>query len=181
MFEAVKGVRDWNGTIGFVRYIGLYSKLDDIQRQHGSDEACLKAVVEAFLLGEGRYQPSWRRVIHALHRANESHLADLIKSYAEPVQGECVWVIVISYSAQHFCKTQTSYIICMTHGGLCSRTWSVPNIKCVLSYESHDFHFQSRILPLLLSMHMPNSLQPAREHDTMIKPQGVLLTYLFLP
>ena len=91
MFEAVKGVRDWNGTFGFVRYIG---KLDDIQRQHGSDEACLKAVVEAFLLGEGRYQPSWRRVFHALHGANESHLADQIKSYAEPVQGECVWMIM---------------------------------------------------------------------------------------
>ena len=94
MFEAVKGVRDWNGTLGFVRYIGLYGKLDDIQCQHGSDEACLKAVVEAFLLGKGDYQPSWRAVIHALHKANEIHLADQIKSYAEPVQGECVWMIM---------------------------------------------------------------------------------------
>ena len=74
--------------------IGCYSKVGDIQHQHGSDEACLKAVVEAFLLGEGDYQPSWRRVIQALHWANESHLADQIKSYAEPVQGECVWVIM---------------------------------------------------------------------------------------
>ena len=75
--------------------LGVHSKLDDIQDQHGSDEACLKAVVEVFLLGEGRYkQPSWRAVIHALHEASESHLADQIKSYAEPVQGECVWVIM---------------------------------------------------------------------------------------
>ena len=91
----MKRVRDWRNFGDDISGIGLgYSKLDDIQRQHGSDEACLKAVVEAFLLGEGYYQPSWRRVIHALHRANESHLADQIKIYAEPVQGECVWVIM---------------------------------------------------------------------------------------
>ena len=69
------------------------NKLDAIQCQHGSDEACLKAVVESFLLEDGHYQPSWRRVIHALHEASESHLANQIKSYAEPVQGECVWVM----------------------------------------------------------------------------------------
>ena len=167
MLDAVKGVRGLSLEILSI-WFGVSEQVKDTKRQHGSDEACLKAVVEAFLLGEGDYQPSWRTVIHALHKANESHRADQIKNYAEPVQGECVWVIVISYSAQHFCKTQTSYIICMTHGGLCSRTWSVPNIKCVLSYKSHDFHFQSRILTLLLSMHMPNSLQPAHEHDTCL-------------
>ena len=68
-----------------------HEKLDASQRQHVSDEGRLKAIVEAFLLGEGRYQPSWRRVIHALHRAEESHLAEKIKANAEPVQGECVW------------------------------------------------------------------------------------------
>ena len=80
-------------------------------------------------------------------------------------------------------STQLSYhkLHNLTHGGSCSRTQSVLNIKCVLSYESHDFHFQSRILPLLLSMYIPNSLQPAHEHDTIIKHQGVLLTNLFLP
>ena len=66
-------------------------KLDAIQRQHVSDEVRLKAVVEAFLLGEGLYQPSWRRVIHALHKTEESYLAEKIKANAEPVQGECVW------------------------------------------------------------------------------------------
>ena len=68
-----------------------HKKLDAIQRQHVSDEAHLKALLEAFLLGEGYYQPSWRRVIHALHWAGESHLAEKIKANAEPVQGECVW------------------------------------------------------------------------------------------
>ena len=68
------------------------SKLDAIQYQHISSDACLKAVVEAFLLGEGEYQPSWRMLIHALHWADESHLAEKIKTNAEPQQGE--WVSV---------------------------------------------------------------------------------------
>ena len=67
-----------------------HKKLDAIQRQHVSAEDRLKALVEAFLLGEGDYQPSWRRVIHILHKAEESHLAEKIKANAEPVQGECV-------------------------------------------------------------------------------------------
>ena len=65
-------------------------KLDAIQCQHISDEACLKAVVEAFLLGEGHHQPSWRSVINSPHEAGESHLAEKIKTNAEPHQGE--WV-----------------------------------------------------------------------------------------
>ena len=69
-----------------------YSKLDAIQRQHISNEAYLKAVLESFLLGEGIYQPSWRSVIHALHRADESHLAEKIKTNAEPQQGEWVYM-----------------------------------------------------------------------------------------
>ena len=63
-------------------------QLDAIQRQHVTDEACLKAVLESFLLGEGKHQPSWRRVIHALHQAGESHLAEKMKTNAEPQQGE---------------------------------------------------------------------------------------------
>ena len=65
-------------------------KLDAIQCQHVSDEARLKVVLESFLLGEGEYQPSWRIVIHALYDAYESHLAEKIKTNAEPHQGE--WV-----------------------------------------------------------------------------------------
>ena len=70
------------------------SKLDAIRDQHGSDEeACLKAVIEAFLRGEG-LQPSWRRVICALYEAGENHIAHDIITYAEPVQGECLCVLV---------------------------------------------------------------------------------------
>ena len=63
-------------------------KLDAIKRQHFSDEARLKAVVEAFLLGEGRYRPSWRMLIHRLHVAGETIVAEKIKTNAEPQQGE---------------------------------------------------------------------------------------------
>ena len=72
---------------------GGFRKLDAIQRQHVSDEACLKAAVEAFLLGKGPYPPSWRRVIHALHWAGEHQLAKEIKDNAEPVSGEYVSMI----------------------------------------------------------------------------------------
>ena len=66
-----------------------------IKRRHDSDEACFKAVVEKFLLGEGIYQPSWRRVIYSLDRENEIELADKIRSFGEPVQGECTWKMKI--------------------------------------------------------------------------------------
>ena len=87
VFEAVKGLpwRDLGGGL-----LGWRSdKLDTIRHQHGSDdEACLKAVIEAFLRGEGHYRPSWGRVIHALYHVRETHIAQDIISYAEPVEGE---------------------------------------------------------------------------------------------
>ena len=66
----------------------LCYNLDDIQRQYVSDEACLKAVVEDFLSGEGLYeQPSWRAMIWSLYKANEIQLVENVRSFAEPVQG----------------------------------------------------------------------------------------------
>ena len=82
-------MRSWS-QLG--NWLGLYDKLDAIQRQHVSDEACLKAVVESFLLGEGKCQPSWRRLIHALYKAGKSHLAEKIKTNAEPPQGEWAYM-----------------------------------------------------------------------------------------
>ena len=65
--------------------------LDDIQQQYDSDENCLKAVVELFLKGFGRFiQPSWRAVIWCLSNANEFQLAEQIRSYTEPVQGTVI-------------------------------------------------------------------------------------------
>ena len=91
VFEAVKTVRSWKELTGVL--MGWYDsddekKLDAIERQHTSDDVRLKAVVEAFLLGEGLYQPSWRMLIHALHEAGETSVAEKIKTNAEPLQGE---------------------------------------------------------------------------------------------
>ena len=45
-------------------------------------------VVEDFIEGRGCHkQPSWRAVIFALDKAGETHVADQIRHYAEPVQG----------------------------------------------------------------------------------------------
>ena len=91
IFEMVKTMTSW---VGLGSHLGLSDKLVAIQRQHVSDDACLKAVVEAFLLGEGVYQPSWRRLIHALHDAGKSHLAEKIKTNAEPCQGEWMYMYI---------------------------------------------------------------------------------------
>ena len=96
VFEAVKTVRlNWKKLAKeLLCWYDFRSddrkKLDAIERQHVSDEARRKAVMEVFLLGEGDYQPSWRRLIHGLHRAEQSHVAEKIKTNAEPHQGE--WV-----------------------------------------------------------------------------------------
>ena len=89
IFNVVKNVRSWRTLSKYICY-SLSSKLDDIQRRHASDEACLKDVIEDFLSGEGYYeQPSWRALIWSLYQANETQLADNIRSYAERVQGRC--------------------------------------------------------------------------------------------
>jgi hypothetical protein len=96
VFEAVKTARlrwrelaeelmGWNGLLSEDQ-----KKLDAIEHGHVSDEARLKAVVEAFLLGEGEHLPSWRMLIHQLYWAGEGHLAETIKTNAEPHRGE--WV-----------------------------------------------------------------------------------------
>ena len=103
VLPVVKGVRSWRTLAKHLVYAydpedggvpplmpGTVD-LDDFQHQHGSDEDCLKVVVEKFLLGEGQYsQPSWRAVIWSLYNANEIQLAEHIRCYAEPLQGVCM-------------------------------------------------------------------------------------------
>ena len=78
-----------NKLMGWLDFKGSYGerKLDAIEQQYISDEARLKAVVEAFLQWK---HASWRRLIHALYQAHENHLAEMIKTNAEPCQGE--WI-----------------------------------------------------------------------------------------
>ena len=109
VFEVVKTVRSWRGLaeglMGWYDY-DSQEKLAAIYNRHISDKARLKAVVEAFLLGEGNYQPLWRSVIHALYQAGESHLAEKIKTNAEPQQGE--WVCIIPQQYMHNTSHMTS-------------------------------------------------------------------------
>ena len=67
--------------------------LDALQRQHGSDEDCLKAIVKCSLEGRVRQyqQPTWRAIIYSLYSANEMQLAYQFRSYAEPVKGESIY------------------------------------------------------------------------------------------
>jgi hypothetical protein len=97
VFEAVKTVRmSWRVLARWL--MGWYDstsehrkKLDAIERQNVFDKARLKALVAAFLLGEGEHQPSWRMLIHRLYKAGEIHIAERIKTNAEPHQGEWIW------------------------------------------------------------------------------------------
>ena len=85
--KAVAGVKHWE----YLGLFGFHVETVSIKRQYDSDEACLKAVVEKFLLGEGRFQPSWKAVIYSLDSTcmDEVQSADKIRSFGEPVQGEC--------------------------------------------------------------------------------------------
>ena len=50
----------------------------------------IKRAVKEFLRERRHYQPSWRAVIFALDGAEETHIANRIRHYAEPVQGRYI-------------------------------------------------------------------------------------------
>ena len=60
-------------------------KLETIEQQHDSDGNYLHGVVEEWFKG---HRQSWRQIIFALDRAQESVVADRIRGYAEPPPGE---------------------------------------------------------------------------------------------
>ena len=87
--RALHGVRDWKW---FGKKLFIWSdildeddKLQAIGQQHNSDGNYLHGVVEEWFKG---HPQSWRRIIYSLDRANESVVADRIRGYAEPPQGE---------------------------------------------------------------------------------------------
>ena len=53
VLPVVKEMRSW-WTLAKQLFSTTDELLDDFQRQHGSDEDCLKAVLESFFLGEGQ-------------------------------------------------------------------------------------------------------------------------------
>jgi hypothetical protein len=124
----VKTVKRWRKLakelMGWYDYKGSEGrkKLDAMERQHISDEARLKAVVEAFLLGEGDHQPSWRMLIHRLHQAGETHVAEKIKTNAEPHQGEWVYTIPqCMHNTSHMTPVSQSCILPFSCLCICPR------------------------------------------------------------
>ena len=68
-----------------------YTNLDRIRDTYKSDEARLRGMVEEFIAKTDR---SWRRVIWALYCFGDIDKAQQISSYAEPLQGTCMYCVV---------------------------------------------------------------------------------------
>ena len=74
VLKTLEGVKDWEEV---AMQLGTYYSIN----------ISLKDAVEQFIQGQGIFQPSWRAVIFALDGAEETPVADRIRSYGEPVQG----------------------------------------------------------------------------------------------
>ena len=107
ILTAVQGVTWWklgerlvHFTIGVPGGQLTYPQLDEIARQHQSDDSRLHAVVECWLQGEGLdYEPSWRALIRRLDEENEIRAtADNIRNFAEPLPGKSRDSITFLYS-----------------------------------------------------------------------------------
>ena len=87
VFKHVQGVKDW-------RKVGKWllgyneSKVDAIERKYSTDSDRLQAAVQQWLEGGGLTQPSWRRLVWSLDLAGDTNVADPIRGFAEPPQGE---------------------------------------------------------------------------------------------
>ena len=77
-----------------------YPKLDEIEKQHQSDDSRLRAVIECWLQGEGKdEEPSWRTLIWRLDLENKTGAAaDRIRHFAEPLPGKSRDSITFLYS-----------------------------------------------------------------------------------
>ena len=65
----------------------VYPVLDGIQRRHTTNEGRLRDTIQHWLIGED-HPPSWRRLVYSLDWAGELTVADPIRGFAEPPQGE---------------------------------------------------------------------------------------------
>ena len=77
-----------------------YPKLDEIERQHQSDDSRLHAVIDCWLQGDGKdEEPSWRALIQRLDETNETTAAaNSIRHFAEPLSGKSCDSITFLYS-----------------------------------------------------------------------------------
>ena len=71
--------------------------VDQLQRWLSGDvytpTPSIMDIMEDFLKGYSYYQPSWRAIIFTLDGAEETHYANRIRHYAEPVPGRYICVI----------------------------------------------------------------------------------------
>ena len=81
-------------------HFGGYPKLDEIERQHQSDDIRLRAVIDYWLQGEGKDEPSWRALIWRLDKENETRITYSIRHYAELLPGKSCDSITFLYSVQ---------------------------------------------------------------------------------
>ena len=113
ILTAVQGV-PWERLVCGVLPRRNYPKLDEIKRQHQSDDSRLCAVIECWLQGEGKdEEPSWRRIIWTLDGANETGAANSIRHFAEPLQGKsCDGVTFL-------CKSCLTSVVFIQTQGVC--------------------------------------------------------------
>ena len=86
VLKHVQGVKNWK-TVGNWLFLAP-TKLNAIEREYTANEDRLRAVVQQWLDGGGHIQPSWRMLVYALDHAGDTTLADPIRGFAEPAQGE---------------------------------------------------------------------------------------------
>ena len=86
----VDGVKNWRELgVWFFLCSSDSEELNAIQRENTTDQDRLRAVVEQWLKREGkRLPPSWRSLVYSLDNAGELTVADPIRGFAEPPQGE---------------------------------------------------------------------------------------------
>ena len=76
-----------------------YPKLDEIERQHQSDDSRLRAVIECWLQGDGvGRELSWRALIWRLDWGDATRaVADRVRHLAEPLPGKSCDSITFLY------------------------------------------------------------------------------------
>ena len=87
VLKCLQGVKNWREVGRRLLGYGNRTKLDAIEREYSSDSDRLQAVVQQWLEGGG-LPPSWRKLVRSLDRAGDITVADPIRGFAEPLQGE---------------------------------------------------------------------------------------------
>ena len=86
IFKHLQGVKNWR-EVGMVLLGYDESKVEAIQSEYSTDSDRLRAAVQQWLDGGG-LSPSWRTLVWSLDHAGDTNVADPIRGFAEPPQGE---------------------------------------------------------------------------------------------